>query len=62
MSFMVKQVSVNRIRGFACEECGFVYKDKKTAERCQKHCSKHHACSLEITMHAVGNVEGRMFK
>jgi hypothetical protein len=59
---MVKQVAVKRIKGFACEECGFVYKDKKTAEKCQRYCSKHHACSLEITLHAVGNVEGKMFK
>jgi len=59
---MVKQVAVNRIKGFACEECGFVYKDKKKAASCEKYCSKHHACSLGITLHAVGNVEGKMFK
>lgn len=59
---MVRKVSVNRIDGFACEECGFVYKDRKTAVSCEKYCSKHHACSLAMTMRAVGNVETKMFK
>ena len=59
---MVRKVSVDRIDGFACEECGFVYKDSKTASSCEKYCRKHHTCSLRMTMRAVGSVEIKMFK
>jgi len=38
---------------YACEICGFVYKEMSWAEKCQEYCTKHGACSLEITSHAV---------
>jgi hypothetical protein len=38
-----------------CEQCGFRYMDKSSAEECEKWCSDHHNCNLKITKKAVGN-------
>jgi hypothetical protein len=38
---------------FTCEECGFLYSDRKTAQECENYCRKNHACSIEITKKAV---------
>lgn len=38
---------------YMCEECGLVYEERIWAEKCEEFCKKHHACSLEITKHAV---------
>lgn len=37
---------------YQCEECGFRYKDKEWAEKCEAWCREHHSCNLEITAHA----------
>jgi len=36
-----------------CEECGLAYGERAWAEKCERFCSKHRACSLGITSHAV---------
>ena len=36
-----------------CEVCGFSYKEKICAEKCEDYCTKHNACSIEITSHAI---------
>jgi len=38
---------------YMCEECGLIYEEGGWAEKCEEFCKKHHACSLEITKHAV---------
>ncbi|MBI1936469.1 hypothetical protein HYS31_08635 [Candidatus Woesearchaeota archaeon] len=38
---------------FQCKECGFSYKDRIWAEKCEQYCKKYHSCSLEITKHSV---------
>ena len=38
---------------YRCEECGLLYYDKETAEKCQAWCFEHTSCNLEITKHAV---------
>ncbi len=38
---------------FVCEECGFGYTDRGTAEACEAYCKAHYSCSLEITAKAV---------
>lgn len=38
---------------YQCEECGFHYKDKEWAEKCEAWCREHHSCNLEIVKHAV---------
>ena len=43
---------------YACDACGFLYKEKSWAEKCQEYCAAHGACSLEITSHAVSGQVG----
>ncbi len=38
---------------FACEACGFGYKEKQLAQKCEDFCKKNNSCSLEITKHAI---------
>ena len=42
---------VNKL--YQCKECKLYYKDKELAKKCEDFCKKYHACSLEITKHAV---------
>lgn len=49
---MVKEIKRNNAY-YQCEECGFLYKEKELAEKCQAYCRKYSSCSLEITKHAV---------
>jgi len=49
-------VRVTRRKGeplYACDICGLVYKEMSWVEKCEEYCTKHGACSLEITSHAV---------
>lgn len=50
---MVKEKTKNNKRYYICEECNFAYKDRKTAEKCEAYCKKHHSCSIDITKYAV---------
>ena len=36
-----------------CDECGFGYRCRETAERCEKYCKSHGVCSFDITRKAV---------
>jgi len=38
---------------YACGKCGFVYREKEWAEKCEVWCSMHQGCNLDITQHAV---------
>jgi len=38
---------------YFCEECGFGYADRETAQECEAWCSAHKSCSLEIIKKAV---------
>ena len=46
---MVKQVG----KLWVCEACGFKYKTKDLASKCEAWCTKNKSCNLEITKHAV---------
>ncbi len=50
---MVKVVNKEGEALHICEECGLAYRERTWAEECERFCSTHHACSLEITRHAV---------
>ncbi len=50
---MVREIRRNEERFYVCEACGFAYKKKSWAEKCQNYCTIHNACSLEITRHGV---------
>lgn len=38
---------------YTCEVCGFAYREKDWAEKCQAWCSTHPSCNMKITQHAV---------
>lgn len=50
---MVREIREGVERRYVCEACGFVYRERIWAEKCQKYCGEHGACSLEIISHAV---------
>lgn len=50
---MVKLIKKKNKKYFKCEACGFYYKDKKWAEKCEEFCNKNKSCSIEITKHSV---------
>ena len=50
---MVKEIFLNKQKGYQCEDCKLIYKDKKWAEKCEKWCIKNKSCNLEITKHAI---------
>ena len=50
---MVKKTKKNGNAFYICEECGFAYKEKEWAQKCQQWCGQHQSCNLEITQHAV---------
>jgi hypothetical protein len=38
---------------YVCDECGYIYPEKKWAESCQTFCAENNACSIEITAHGT---------
>jgi|SRR3989338_2828781 len=40
---------------YQCQECGFHYKDKEMAEKCEAWCKKHKTCNVEITKQSEEN-------
>ena len=50
---MAKNAVKGKRHYFKCKECGFFYKEKSWAEKCEKWCKEKHSCNIEITKHAV---------
>lgn len=50
---MVKEVVKNGEAVYICEACGHAYRERIWAEKCEDFCTKHHACSISITSHAI---------
>ncbi len=50
---MVKKILKNNSKYYQCNECKFIYKYKKIAEKCQKWCKEHHSCNLEIIKYTI---------
>jgi len=50
---MVRETCKNGEKLYICEVCGFIHRERMWAEKCQDFCTKHNACSLEITSHVV---------
>lgn len=38
-----------------CDVCGFHYKEKEWAGKCETWCTDNHSCNLEIIAHAEEN-------
>ena len=52
---MVTIITKDAQKLYQCEECGFKYKDKNIAEKCEIWCKEHNSCNIEITAHAEEN-------
>lgn len=50
---MVKEEHFKGKSTFKCEVCGFHYENKEDAEACEKFCTEHKTCSLEITKKSI---------
>ena len=50
---MVKKIKKSNKQYFECEECNFIYRDRKTAKECEDYCKKYHSCNTEITKHSI---------
>jgi uncharacterized C2H2 Zn-finger protein len=50
---MVDETNLDGEIVFKCEKCGWLYRDKNIAEKCESYCQKNQACNLEITRHAI---------
>ncbi|MCH7850508.1 MAG: hypothetical protein IH845_02590 [Nanoarchaeota archaeon] len=50
---MVKEEIKEGKTYYQCEVCLFYYKTRKLAQECEDFCNKYHACSTELTKHAV---------
>jgi len=53
---MVKIIAQNNQNYYQCSECGFKYKEKEWAKKCETWCKEHKSCNLEIIKHAVAEV------
>ncbi|MBI5332244.1 MAG: hypothetical protein HZB65_01600 [Candidatus Aenigmarchaeota archaeon] len=40
-------------KSYLCRECGFIYKENKWADACEKWCKKNHTCNIDIIKHAI---------
>jgi len=50
---MVKEITKNNKTYYQCEACGFFYKEREIAQKCQDFCNKYKSCNLEIIKYAV---------
>jgi len=50
---MVEEKIVNGTAYSKCSICGFFYKEKQLAQKCEDFCKANRSCSLEVTKHAV---------
>lgn len=50
---MVKIIKKSGTTLYQCEECGFYYKTRNLAEKCENFCKKYKSCSIEITKHSI---------
>lgn len=56
---MVKTINDAAGALYQCEECGFHYADKESADKCEVWCRKHGTCNVEITKAAIENQRGQ---
>lgn len=50
---MAEEIEKEGKKYYRCIECGLMYSDKKTAQKCQQWCAKNKSCNLEIIKYAV---------
>lgn len=47
----IKMVKNNIL--YSCEECGFKYKEKDIADKCEEWCKEHKSCNIAIAKYAI---------
>jgi len=52
---MVKVVKTENKTTYQCEICGFHYREKEIAEKCEAWCSTTNSCNLDIIKFAIEN-------
>jgi len=50
---MVKEVTKKDKTYYQCEACGFYYKTRELAEKCEKWCKETNSCNIEIIKQAI---------
>ena len=50
---MVKLIKKDNEKYYQCNECKFLYKERKWVKKCEVWCNKHKSCNLEITKHSI---------
>lgn len=51
---MIKEIEIGGKKYFECPVCGLDYIEKEWAEKCDRWCSTHDSCNLEVIAHSVG--------
>lgn len=41
------------VKMFACPKCGYLYREKELADKCEAWCKEHNSCNLEIIKHGI---------
>jgi hypothetical protein len=49
---MAKTINNNGERGYYCEKCRLIFRNKFCAEKCEKWCKNNSGCNIEITNHS----------
>jgi len=50
---MVQETNFGGEIAFKCAKCGWIYRDKAWAKKCEDWCRKYKSCNLEIAKHSI---------
>jgi uncharacterized C2H2 Zn-finger protein len=50
---MVKEIKKENEVFYQCPECGFYYREREWAQKCESWCKEHKSCNLEIIKHSI---------
>ena len=50
---MVEETNLEGEIIYKCEKCGWLYKDREIAQKCEKYCRRHNAYNLKYTKFAI---------
>ena len=50
---MVQEINFEGKSAFKCMKCGWMYRDKDWAKKCENWCTKHKSCNLKIAKYAI---------
>ena len=50
---MAKEINFEGKIVYKCMKCGWMYRDKDIANKCESWCKKHKSCNLELAKYAI---------